>query len=92
LNTGTTRYDNCNTYPTNGLTGSSNTDGDPRFKNLARGNLTLGAGSPCINTGLYQSWMDGTFDLAGQPRILNKLVDIGAYENRLPGGTLMILR
>jgi hypothetical protein len=36
--------------------------------------------------------MDEACDVAGQPRILNKYVDIGAYENPLPGGTLIILR
>ncbi len=93
LNSGTSwSYNNCSTYPTNGLTGSGNIDGDPLFRNVARGNFTLTSGSPCINAGLYQSWMDEAFDLAGQSRILDKVVDIGAYEGRLPGGTLTILR
>ena len=91
-NSGTTTYNHCSTWPTNGLAGSGNQDRDPLFRNPAIGDCRLGRGSPCINTGLYQAWMDGARDLAGQPRILNKLVDIGAYENALPGGTLMILR
>ena len=36
--------------------------------------------------------MEGALDVAGNSRILNKLVDIGAYENRLPGGSLMMVR
>ena len=91
-NSGTTIYNSCSTWPTNGLVGSGNQDRDPLFRNAAIGDCRLGRGSPCINTGLYQAWMDGALDLAGQPRILNRLVDIGAYENPLPGGTLMILR
>jgi hypothetical protein len=69
-----------------------NQESDPLFKNLAAGDLRLRHGSPCINAGLYQDWMDEACDVAGQPRILNKYVDIGAYENPLPGGTLIILR
>ena len=56
------------------------------------GDCRLGRGSPCINAGRYPTWMDDALDVAGQPRILNRVVDIGAYENPLPGGTLMILR
>ena len=91
-NSGTTTYNSCSTWPTNGLAGSGNQDRDPLFRNAAIGDCRLGRGSPCINAGLYQSWMEGAFDVTGQPRILNKLVDIGAYENPLPSGTLMILR
>ena len=85
-------YTNCSTWPTNGLVGSTNQDGDPLFRNLVAGDCRLGRGSPCINAGRYQTWMDDALDVAGQPRILNRVVDIGAYENPLPGGTLMILR
>jgi hypothetical protein len=91
-NAGAATYYNCSTYPTNGLTGSANLDDDPLFKNVALGDCRLATGSPCINAGTNQLWMAGTVDLAGQPRILNKLVDIGAYEGRLPGGTLLILQ
>lgn len=91
-NAGAATYYNCNTYPTNGLTGSANIEDNPLFKDVARGDYRLKNDSPCINAGTNQLWMAGTVDLAGQPRILNKLVDIGAYEGRLPGGTLLILQ
>ena len=37
-----------------------------------------------INAGLNQDWMAGTVDLAGQPRIADSVVDMGAYEIALP--------
>ena len=37
-------------------------------------------------------WMTGAIDLAGQPRIRNRVPDIGAYEGLLPGGALIIIR
>ncbi len=40
----------------------------------------LQAGSPCIDAGLNQDWMWSAVDLAGNPRITNGTVDIGAYE------------
>ena len=49
------------------------------------------AGSPCVNHGLYQTWMDTALDLAGNPRILHKTVDIGAFERR-QNGTIIQLR
>ena len=40
------------------------------------------AGSPCVNHGLNQAWMDTALDLVGNPRILGEAVDIGAFERR----------
>jgi hypothetical protein len=40
----------------------------------------LSASSPCIQAGETQSWMIGALDLADNPRIINQLVDIGAFE------------
>ncbi len=48
-------------------------------------------GSPAINAGLYQEWMDDAVDLDGRPRILQDAVDIGAYEY-VPSATLIIAR
>ena len=36
--------------------------------------------SVCLNAGVNESWMADARDLAGAPRILNSLVDLGAYE------------
>ena len=49
------------------------------------------SGSPCIDKGLHQSWMDTAVDLDGNPRILYKAVDIGAFERRQTG-TIIQLR
>lgn len=49
----------------------------PRIVSLD--NPRLMAGSPCINTGVYEDWMAGTVDLDGRSRT-NGPVDIGAYE------------
>ncbi len=48
-------------------------------------------GSPTINAGLYQAWMDDATDLAGNRRILMGTVDIGAYEY-VPAATLLMVR
>ncbi|MFA7157712.1 MAG: right-handed parallel beta-helix repeat-containing protein, partial [Kiritimatiellia bacterium] len=44
------------------------------------GNYRLQAGSPCVDSGMYQAWMAGAVDLDGLPRILKGTVDMGAYE------------
>ncbi len=49
------------------------------------------SGSPAINAGLYQEWMDDATDQAGNPRILQGTVDIGAYEY-VPISTLIMVR
>lgn len=42
--------------------------------------LRLAPGSPCINRGINQSWMNSATDLDGKPRIIGGVVDMGAYE------------
>ena len=49
------------------------------------------AGSICINHGLNQAWMETAVDLDGNPRILYKTVDVGAFERRQTG-TIIQLR
>jgi hypothetical protein len=49
------------------------------------------AGSPCVNRGLNQAWMESAVDLDGNPRILRDTVDIGAFERR-DCGTILSLR
>jgi hypothetical protein len=48
--------------------------------NYVAGDLRLQAGSPCINTGTNRDWMTNAIDMAGNPRIIDGRVDLGAYE------------
>jgi hypothetical protein len=63
---------------------------DPRFKDAAHGDFTLGGGSPCRDTGVNEDWMVGAFDLLGRPRIVNSRVDIGCYESPVRGMRISI--
>ncbi|MCL2306204.1 MAG: fibronectin type III domain-containing protein, partial [Planctomycetaceae bacterium] len=49
------------------------------FVNAASGNYRLASGSQAIDKG-NNSYVIGDTDLAGTPRIVNDIVDIGAYE------------
>lgn len=73
---------NCCTFPMP-LSGSGNITNEPLFLNLTNGNYRLHINSPCINTGnnAYVNW---DADLDGNPRIVNNIVDIGAYEYQAP--------
>lgn len=55
-----------------------NITGNPLF--VAEGDYHFLAGSPCIDAGTNQPWMTSATDLDGNPRIVNSIVDIGAYE------------
>jgi hypothetical protein len=59
--------------------GVGNITNDPQFVSLATTNLQLAANSPCINLG-NNAFAPGSADLAGNPRIANTVVDMGAYE------------
>lgn len=61
--------------------GAGNIDGDPRFDGGPAGPYTLGANSPCINAGTNEAWMAGATDLAGNLRIQQGTVDLGAHES-----------
>ncbi|UCD52859.1 MAG: PKD domain-containing protein, partial [Phycisphaerales bacterium] len=54
-------------------------DDDPRFEN----GLRLSSASPCIDSG-YNDAVDVDWDLRGNPRIVNGVVDMGAYEHQGP--------
>ena len=79
-------YSNCCLAPA--LSGVStnhstnNITSDPQVVSHPTGDYRLTAGSPCVNAGLNQGWMDNTVDLDGHRRIdnFNRIVDIGAYE------------
>lgn len=80
---GIVRYENCCVWPTGGLSEAVGcTDADPRFVDTNAANYRLSADSPCLNAGsnAHVSW--GT-DLDGTTRIVDGVVDIGAYEGRV---------
>jgi len=71
---------------------NGNINADPQFTDPAANDYTLLRSSPCRNAGVKRPWMSGTRDLAGNPRVLNNLVDIGCYEVVPIAGFLLIVR
>ncbi|MCL2640609.1 MAG: dockerin type I domain-containing protein [Phycisphaerales bacterium] len=73
------------------IVGTASSPINPSFVNAAQGDYRLAAGSPAIDKGSNALIPSGiTTDLDGKPRIINGIVDIGAYEYgsvpaRLPG-------
>jgi len=55
--------------------------------NHVAGNYRLSPNSPCVNSGLYQSWMTNAVDMDGRVRIRYGTVDMGAYE-RINSGAI----
>ena len=70
-------FTNCCTTPL--PAGTSNVTNDPRFVDSGAGDYRLAAGSPCIEAG-ENAFAIGLRDLDGNPRIVNAMVDMGAYE------------
>ncbi len=70
---------NCNSDPVISR-GSGNVSVDPVFND----DYTLNF-SACVNGGLWQSWMEGAKDLAGNDRLVGTAPDIGCLER--PAGT-----
>lgn len=87
---GTVTY--CCIDDTVGVEGAGNRTGAPGFTAAAAGDFTLSSRSQCLNAGTNLVWMAQGIDLAGQPRIRNRVPDIGAYEGLLPGGTTILYR
>lgn len=55
------------------------------FRKAEKGDYTLPTGSPAVNVGLEQEWMEGAVDLLGRARILSRIPDLGCYECRASG-------
>jgi len=68
--------------------GTGNIGSDPQFVEASHDNYHLRMSSPCVNTGSNQDWMTNAVDLDGNARILNNIVDMGAYETLLWQGTI----
>ncbi|QJD80970.1 choice-of-anchor Q domain-containing protein [Spirosoma rhododendri] len=69
--------------------GSTNIDVDPLFVDPVNGNFRLKAGSPSINTGDPNSTMAtvSATDLAGNKRVAESRIDMGAYEFQASAST-----
>lgn len=76
-----------------GQGGTGNINADPRFVDPTN-DFRLLRGSPCINAGLTAGGMSLDLDLEGNPRIIGKIVDMGAYEMTSPpsSGTVIMLQ
>jgi len=59
--------------------GNGNITNAPLFVDAAKGDFRLQSNSPCINWG-NNSAVSNTTDLDGNPRIVEDVVDMGAYE------------
>jgi alpha-tubulin suppressor-like RCC1 family protein len=80
FNAGAGVFDHSCTTPDPG--GVGNVVQDPQFVDLTNGNYHLATNSPCLAVGVVQSWMTGAEDLDGNPRTVNGVVDMGAYQNQ----------
>jgi hypothetical protein len=67
----------CCTTPNPGELG--NITSEPQFANWTNADFHLQPASPCINAG-NNSYVFGTVDADGRPRVISDTVDIGAYE------------
>ena len=58
-------------------------DGAGCFTNdpMLSSDYSLAAASPCVNAGTNEPGMDSATDFAGNPRIRNAVVDVGAFES-----------
>ena len=50
----------------------------------------LKGGSPLVNAGLKETWMDGATDFYGFPRVFGRIPDIGCAECQAGGLTIMV--
>ncbi len=69
-----------------GWSGAGNIDEDPLFVQAGTDNVRLSVGSPCVDAGDNDSIPPGIdTDIDGNPRILDGVVDMGAYEGEFDG-------
>ncbi len=54
------------------------------FRKPADGDYVPATGSPALNAGLLLDWMSDAVDLAGRPRVISRIPDVGCYEGRAP--------
>jgi hypothetical protein len=87
FNAGSGVFDHCCTVPDPG--GVGNIVQGPLFAGSTNGDYHLATNSPCIAAGVVQSWMTNAFDLAGNPRTINGVVDMGAYESESQNQTVV---
>ena len=66
--------------------GAGNITSAPLFVNQSGGDYHLQASSPCVDAG-NNTYIVNNTDLDGRPRIINRIVDIGAYEFQGPFNT-----
>jgi hypothetical protein len=68
-----------------------NIDRNPLFLNAATGSFALQTGSPCLDVGVADTSGLGlpAVDLAGKPRIVGGIVDMGAFEGIAPEAVRM---
>jgi hypothetical protein len=72
--------------------GTGNLNTDPRFKDAAVFDFSLKPGSPCVNEGDNEVWMETGVDLAGAKRRFEAYVDMGAFESRGARGSILSIR
>lgn len=72
-----TVYNSCSVELVGGING--NITNAPLFVDAANGDFRLQSNSPCINWGC-NAYVTNATDLAGNPRIVEGAVDMGAYE------------
>lgn len=71
---------NCDPATVAGLSQGGNIDTDPLFVDSANGDFQLQADSPAIDAGDLSAPGLPALDFAGNPRVVNGQVDIGAFE------------
>ena len=62
---------------------------NPEFKDFAAGDFRLKTGSPCIGKGAAFEGVGTALDLARQPRLFGRAVDLGCYEVQSGSATLL---
>ena len=64
---------------------------DEIFRRFPRGDYRPGLHSPARDFGRTYGWMTGATDLKGNPRVFNKLPDVGCYESQ-SGGLMLLVK